>query len=356
MKKLTVLLLIFQLFAGCTCSEPNTTGMPSEPSIVLMTWNVHNLFDGEDNGFEYDEFKQSASWSVEKYLGRINSLSAAVSAIDPAPDIIIMQEIESLVILKDMAHSLSGGYSHSHFANNPGAALGLGILSRIPLGDSRVHSITINGETTPRPVLETRVDTENGAFVIFACHWKSKLGGDNATENVRRSSARVILRRMRELWEDEPELGVIVAGDLNENHDEFYKQGGKYLCALMPDDLFCSQMTGGIQKDFIVIAKNNPPSPVHFPEDSIVLYSPWMSDLEAQAQPGSYFYSYNWETIDHFLISGQFFNDTGWKYEKAFVANFPPFVNNSGIPFSYNVKTGMGLSDHLPLLIKLTCN
>lgn len=162
-----VIMLMFQLVSGCACSESRLVEEEAEPSLVLMTWNVNNLFDGKDNGFEYDEFKESASWSVEKYLGRVNSISAAIETIKPAPDIIILQEIESLVILADIAYSLSGGYSWSHFANNPGAALGIGILSRVPLGESTVHSITINGVTTPRPVLETRVDTDRGSFAIF---------------------------------------------------------------------------------------------------------------------------------------------------------------------------------------------
>ena len=354
------LFLLAAVLAGLAGCTGRGEGSVSEPSgITLMTWNVHNLFDGKDNGFEYDEFLQSAGWSAEKYSGRINSISAAIGKIEPKPDIIVFQEIESLKILEDLALSMARGYSWSHFANNPGAALGVGILSRFPLPEAKVHSINIGGETTPRPVLETRIQMEEGAFVIFACHWKSKLGGDKATENIRKASARVILRRIHELWENEPELGVIVTGDLNENHNEFYRQNAAMICALLPDDPYCAQLAGftgadsernsGLQKDFIVISGNKPPSPVHFPNEAVVLYSPWMLDLEN----GSYFYRNNWETIDHFLISGQFFDNVGWEYEKAFTANFDPFTGQEGAPFSYNKRTGSGLSDHLPLLITL---
>ena len=357
---LLILAAVFPVMTGCTFSETKPEGKPAEAgTLTLMTWNVHNLFDGKDNGFEYDEYLQSAGWSTEKYQGRVNAISSAIGRIKPRPDIIMLQEIESLKILEDLALSMSGGYSWSHFANNPGAALGLGILSRVPLADTRVHSITIGGETTPRPVLEARVQAEEGGFAVFVCHWKSKLGGDDVTENVRKASARVILRRIRELREKEPELGVIVAGDLNENYDEFFRQNSSYISALLPDDPYCAQLTGcrgqggredaGQQKDFIVISKNKPPLPVHFPKESVVLFSPWMRDLEN----GSYFYKHDWETIDHFLISGQFFNNTGWKYVKTAIADFQPFVNASGIPISYNARTGSGLSDHLPLLLTL---
>ena len=352
--------LVLPVLFGCMLSETKAEGMQAGAgTITLMTWNVHNLFDGVDNGFEYDEYLQSSGWSTEKYLGRINSVSAAIGKIEPLPDIIMLQEIESLKILEDIAGSLQGGYAWSHFASNPGAALGVGILSRIPLSQMRAHSITIGSDTTPRPVLEARVLADDGEFILFVCHWKSKLGGDDVTENVRKASARVILRRIRELLEKEPELGVIIAGDLNENHDEFFRQGGAMISALLPDDPDSVQLAGwvdgdggeapGRQKDFIVISRNKPPSPDHFPAEAVVLFSPWMRDLEN----GSYYYKNNWETIDHFLISGQFFNDAGWEYERAAVADYSPFTNANGTPVSYNAKTGNGLSDHLPLLLTL---
>jgi endonuclease/exonuclease/phosphatase family metal-dependent hydrolase len=338
--------------AGCTVSETKTEKQAAGPgALALMTWNVQNLFDGLDNGFEYDEFLNSAGWSTEKYKGRVTAISEAIGSVKPLPDIIMFQEIESLVILQDIAESVSGGYEYSHFAKNPGAALGLGILSRFPLAEPKTHSITIGSETTPRPVLEARIQAGK-EFIVFVCHWKSKLGGDDNTESTRRASARVILRRIRELWEEEPDLGIIVAGDLNENYNEFYRRNSAVICALLPDDPFCVQLTEGVQKDFIVLGKNKPPEPVHFSQETIVLFSAWTRDVEK----GSYYYKNDWETIDHFLVSGQFFNDTGWIFEKAVPADFPPFTNVYGIPVPYNIRTGAGLSDHLPLLLTLKMN
>ncbi|MDR0487238.1 MAG: endonuclease/exonuclease/phosphatase family protein, partial [Treponema sp.] len=292
-------------------------------------------------------------WTTEKYQGRVNTIASALGKVEPAPDIIIFQEVESLGILEAIASSLSGD-TWSHFAGNPGAALGLGIISRYPLLESKIHSITTNGQTAPRPVLETRVQAGEGKLVIFACHWKSKIGSDEVTENVRRASARVILRRIRELQKESPELGVIIAGDLNENYDEFFRQGSAAISALLPDDPYCAQLTGAgtdaeCQKDFIVISRNSPPEAVHFSKECIVLFSPWMRDIE----DGSYYYKHEWETIDHFLISGQFFTNSGWDYEKAAVANYPPFSGTDGMPIPYNMRTGAGLSDHLPLTLTL---
>jgi len=346
-----LLLIAVLIFCGCDSTAPEELKREAG-SITLMTWNINNLFDGSDDGNEYAEFLQSAGWSNEKYLGRINSLAAAVGKIDPLPDIIMFQEVESREVLDDLAQSIHKDFTWSHFAVNPGSAIGLGIISRMPLHDAKSHSISINGDTTPRPVLETRVQTKDGDFILFTCHWKSKIGGDDTTESTRRSSARVILRRIREIWESEPKTGVIVAGDLNENYDEFFRQSSGYICALLPDDPYCVMLTNAVlegQKDFLIVSGSRPPAPVHFPQETVVLFSPWLNEIEN----GSYSYKNNWETIDHFLVSRQFFDDEGWEYNGAFAASFEPFTNANGFPVSYNPRTGYGLSDHLPLLITL---
>jgi endonuclease/exonuclease/phosphatase family metal-dependent hydrolase len=345
--------LVVAVLALFGCTGKGEKYVEIQP-ITLMTWNVHNLFDGKDDGYEYPEFLLSAGWSQEKYMGRINTISAAISTIERLPDIIILQEIESLQILEDLALALPRGYLYSYFANNPGG-IGLGFLSRFPLLDAKAHSITVGGITAPRPVLEVRVQTGQGEFIVMACHWKSKLGGVEITEHNRRASARVILRRIREIWENEPEMGIIVAGDLNVNYDEFYRRGSDVICSLLPDDPSCVELAGADQKDFIVITGTQPPLPVYFPdtindEEVIVLYSPWMGE---ELQNGSYLFRGSWETIDHFLVSGQFFYNSGWEYAGSSIMNFEPFTNSDGVPVPYNPRTGFGLSDHLPLLLFL---
>ena len=343
---------VFLVLSGCVGSEAGKAS--GTGSLTIMTWNIHNLFDGKDDGGEYVEFRQSAGWSTEKYLGRINDISAAISQIEPRPDIVLFQEIESLKILEDLALAMPQGYLWAHFANNPGSPVGLGILSRFPLIEVQAHSININGDTIPRPVLETRVQTKEADFVIFSCHWKSKIGGVEATEKTRMAAARVVVRRIRELLENEIQTGIIVAGDLNLNHDEFYRRDSSVICSLLPDAPYAAQLAGAQQKDFIVISGNMPPEPVYFPQGTIVLYSPWMGDMDVGlSENGSYFFRNNWETIDHFLISRQFFDNFGWEYERTIVADFEPFTNSRGTPNSYNPRTGQGLSDHLPLLMTL---
>jgi len=378
------LLLVF--VAGCaSCDVPAPEDKTSEnsASLAIMTWNLQALFDGTDNGTEYDEYRESAGWTQEKYRGRLNIIASAIGGLERKPDIIALQELESAQVALDLAAALSKhGYGWTYFTNIPGMALGVGLLSRFPFAETRSHSVYINGEIAPRPMLEAKIITPNAktasenapdsSLLIFVCHWKSKLGGDDATESGRRASARIILRRLRELAETEPDLPVVIMGDLNENHDDFYRRGGKVISALIPDDPRAAEFSGlseidgdspqsvsviaEKQKDFIVLAKNKPPAARYFPSGVITLYSPWFADLRNvnDDSSGSYYYKNAWETIDHFLLSPRFFDGTGWKFENARILNFPPFTNAKGSPAAYNPRTGSGLSDHLPLLLLLS--
>jgi endonuclease/exonuclease/phosphatase family metal-dependent hydrolase len=294
--------LLLALVAGCAgCNIPGTeTKAPIErDSIAIMTWNVQTFFDGTDDGIEYDEFRESAGWTKEKYRGRLNIFAGVIGGMERKPDIIAMQEVESAVVVADLASALSAhGYGWTYFANIPGMALGVGILSRLPLVETRSHSVYVDGVLAPRPMLEAHVRSEadegSSVLALFVCHWKSKLGGDDATESTRRSSARIILRRISELMETDPDLPVIIMGDLNENYDEFYRRSGTVISALLPDDPRAAEFTSlpdfndtgtaGIfnewQKDFIILSKSKPPSARYFPDGALALYSPWAAELE----------------------------------------------------------------------------
>jgi endonuclease/exonuclease/phosphatase family metal-dependent hydrolase len=386
----TLLCAVLALVSGCAgCNSGVVEDKPPEKpaSLAIMTWNIQALFDGTDNGTEYDEYRDSAGWTQEKYKGRLNVIAAAIAGLERKPDIIALQEIESPMVAIDLAAELSAnGYGWTYFANIPGMALGVGLLSRFPFAEARSHSVYIDGEIAPRPMLEAKINTTGAAsgktasgssanpLLLFVCHWKSKLGGDDATEIARRASARIILRRLRELAETEPDLPVVIMGDLNENHDDFYRRGGKVISALMPDDPRAAEFSGlyGIdsgspqsaatitemQKDFLILAKNKPPAARYFPSGAITLYSPWFAELQngSDDSSGSYYYKNDWETIDHFLLSPQFFSGTGWDFENARILNIPPFTSAKGVPVAYNPRTGSGMSDHIPLLLLLKKN
>ncbi|MDR0684438.1 MAG: endonuclease/exonuclease/phosphatase family protein [Spirochaetaceae bacterium] len=372
------LLLVLPMAASCVGSCDVYTGIlvGSAPSdLSVATWNLQALFDGRDDGVEYDEYSGSNGWNNEKYLARLNTFSKAISSIGKnGPDIIALIEVENAAVLENLAdeYLADNAYRYSFFAGLPGYSLGLGLLSRYPLTRALSHSSNIRGEILPRPVAEVWLEPEGESMVVFICHWKSKLGGDEATEMLRREAARVILRRIKAIKAEFPDTPILILGDLNENYDEFERQDGELRCALMPDSPEAAKITGydgdsendeegsqngeedtvpepPLPQDFLVLSMEKPPSSSFFPGIDGVFYTPW----EAELEKGSYYYNGGWESIDHLLLSEAFFDSAGWEFKDASVVDTEPFVNSKGEPNTYNTRTGSGLSDHLPLLLTL---
>ncbi|MDR0561484.1 MAG: endonuclease/exonuclease/phosphatase family protein [Spirochaetaceae bacterium] len=340
-------------FAGCEVLEKSGNAAEKPPETLrIVTWNVQTLFDGDETGAEYDEYRSSAGWTDEKYKARLNTLALAVEKMtEPAPDILGLMEVENPRVLEDILQGplAKKGYGWSFFGINPGAPLGIGILSRFPFEETLLHSITLNGETAPRPMLEIRLLVKDSPLICMVCHWKSKREGEDATESLRKASARLIVRRLQELKQENPAIPVIVMGDLNENYDEFYRRESGITSALLPDVPEVAARIGDTQADFLILSGKKPPEPEFCASDGAILYSPWGEELEE----GSYYFRNAWETIDHFLLSGALFDRTGWDFHSCRVIKQEPFLKDDK-PYAYNPRTGNGFSDHLPLLLTLT--
>jgi endonuclease/exonuclease/phosphatase family metal-dependent hydrolase len=340
--------------SGCAVVSGNRGGGPVQEDSEIFTaavWNLQALFDGDEAGNEYNEYRASSGWSREKYEGRINAFGRAIARIGGSgPDITGLVEIENPQVLEDLARAAGRERAWTFFAGVPGMSLGVGAISRYPFEETRVHSITFPGGTPPRPILELRLNVRDRPLVFFVCHWKSKLEGDAATESLRRSSAKVIQRRLREIREEDPETPVIVMGDLNENYDEFYRFAGTAVSALLPDDPIAAELAAKENGawDFLVLSREKPPKSRFFPSIP-ALYSPWGNELAG----GSFFYKNDWETIDHFLLSEGLFDGKGWEFSGCQVLDQPPFAGASGRPAPYLPGKGLGLTDHLPLLLTL---
>lgn len=377
--KMTDALAAFGLLAVCTvfvscfdsCDVYPGFGKSGGRDISVVSWNVQAMFDGKDDGWEYEEYRDGSGWNVEKYEGRLNSIARAIQgAGEKTPDVIVLIEVENRGVMEALhrAGLDKAGYTTAYFASNEGYSLGIGVLSKLSLTKMAAHSINIDGKVIPRPVAEICFNVGGEEVALFACHWKSKLGGEAETESLRREAAKVILRRQREICEVNPDAAIVIVGDLNENYDEFYRRGGAAVTALMPDDPEASILAGYYveeaeddeaaeraplrppPQDFLILSEGKPPVSAFFATGDGVFYSPWGEELAN----GSYFYSGSWETIDHILLNTAFFDKKGVEFQKCYVIDSEPFVNSKGEPNKYNPRTGSGLSDHLPLLLTLT--
>ncbi len=324
----------------CRCSLPfpdNGSG-----SITILTYNVQNIFDAVDNGTEYYEYDPSnGSWNEALYNLRLLNLSEVIKAsVKGGPDVVALQEIENLHVAEDLIDRyLKGmGYEDVCVTAKPDSAVQVGIISRIPFDSVTIHDFFTDEYESGRPVLEVKIAVGSENLYLFNNHWKSRLGGAQETEEQRIMSAMVVEGRIGSILLADPGAKIVVAGDLNESHDEYIRNGGVYRTALCPG----ADSTGAGVSCLPVSGK--------IPPDTGTLYEPWFNETERE---GSYCYSGSWETVDHCLAGEGLFSGNGLKYLSFSVTALPFIVDGEGLPAAWDKEKGTGYSDHLPLLLTL---
>jgi endonuclease/exonuclease/phosphatase family metal-dependent hydrolase len=294
---------------------------------------VEALFDGHDDGIEYAEYRMSQGWSEEKYRSRLTAIAEAFQqAEEDAPDVAVFIELENEGVLELLAgeYLAKYGYLHGYFSKKDGQALGTGILSRFPVTKALCHSYYRNGAVIPRPVSEVWIDADGEELVILVCHWKSKLGKPEVSQALRDDAA-ILIRRISAGLRDGREaegkaaVPILLAGDFNQTADEFFEDG------------FPLPVTRDME-DFRQHREEGP-----------LFWTPWGTVLDG----GTYYYRENWESIDHFFLSGAFFDGRSWDYGGVKVLKGAPWTGSNGTPQSFNPQTGNGLSDHVPLRLTL---
>lgn len=380
-------LLFFSLFIGC---KSVLTG----DKIYLMSWNVQNLFDGVHNGGEYKEFDPAYNkWNESLFHDRLKNISEIILKTNPpfGPDIVVLMEVENANCLEQLNRFYlpQCGYAAPLVSKNP-QGVQTALLTRLPILSINSYRLT----TTPpmqstrlRDIMEVELKTPKGNCIIFINHWKSRLGGEDKTEFYRLQSATVLSHRLKELNDSffhQKEASkkqkrvppIIICGDFNESFDQFAKNGGKKITALLPFDEklsfeenrkklnelkgysdFYNQM--GIEPQPLFFAK--PPfqeteASSVFPQTdltqppSMLLYNLWEWEDEAQ---GSYFFRGKWETLDHFFVNEAFWQEGGLKLHSFEVIKEEKLLTKAGYPKKWITSLRQGYSDHLPLLLQL---
>lgn len=327
-----------------TSGRSASSGKNASKGIKLISWNVETFFDARTDGTEYDEFKGSnSSWSEAKYKDRLKRLADYMKKQNA--DIYCFMEIENEAVVMDISNQLQGSDAHgtrwnyAAFGKDPGSAIGCAVFSKIPLEKLTLHQIDYRvslpesafGSRTPgteleppamRPLLELRLnvggttrtpeDKASGTLALFVCHWKSKSGGEAESAVWRACQEALLAERMKKALEEG--AAVLACGDCNRGLAEFmwsYQKG-------------CVELRGF--------------------SGTVTAQSPWFASL----QPGSYVYHGEWNRLDHIFAAGgtsvlTFTADTG-----------NGLVTEEGFPFRYDVFTGTGWSDHLPLICTFT--
>lgn len=345
---LSVTLLVIITFLHCACTQCDPiTENNAQTEITLITYNTQTFFDAIEKGSEFKAFRGSKSrWTAEKYTTRLTRLQDTLFAAGEKlkgqkqrlPDIAVLQEIENESVVQDLSKRFSSSeyYPYALCPPRSNGAFTTVILSKYPIENFFIHELHTAYKADLRPLIEAVLnigsETNPQLLTVFAVHWKSKSRNGSASTAIRTMQEEQLAKKLQEHRVKNPHSPFIVCGDFNQPPEEF---------TLLHTFASCWNIE-------------------HYREKT-----------EEGAQPcGSYYFKGRWEKIDHIFYEtrADISISTGALDEDAeptahthmvikpalfFVLYEPPLIKD-GIPVRYDVLTGKGYSDHLPLCFRFT--
>ncbi len=367
-----ILFSIFAMLLSCqpsnTPSNSPTTSSKKEEiknpyipvtasnKISIMQFNVENLFDTtHDRGkndytflpYKVKQFKEHQEecrkitrekwrhqclfldWSKDNLHKKMQELANAILLQNEGkgPDILIMEEVENISVLEEFRKNYlqKGNYNPAILIEGRDArGIDPAIISRLPLADSpKVHYVQFSNipeknKKDTRPILEATFKLpDNELLTVFAVHFPAPYH----PTILRKESFNLLNNLLKSLPANRY---VIAAGDFNVTSAERAEK----------------KILKNTISDYWIVAH----------------------DQKKMNEPGSAYYKpkKSWSFLDMILFNKFFLNSAAkWQVDLTTlkVANDYPGQNKLDeglkVPNGYNIKNGVGVSDHWPLYIEL---
>ncbi|HWR01671.1 MAG TPA: endonuclease/exonuclease/phosphatase family protein [Chlorobaculum sp.] len=327
-----LLLLSLSRVAACETRE--------RPSLLLMWWNVENLFDTRnDPNTDDDEFTPDGQlhWTEKKLLLKRMRIARVFRAIrsDHAcrkyPDIVAFAESENRRVFEGTLAAIDHARYLTDYHESPdprGIDIGLAWNPEtVRFTGSKPYSVPLAGRKT-RFIVAAGFTVSGHPFSVVLNHWPSRSFDQAWTEPKRIEAARVARHIVDSLRTRNPKARIVVMGDFN---DEPASRSVKTVL--------------GSSFDRVQVLSNG----------RLFLYNCW-NELPTI---GSYAYKEHWERIDQILVSAGFLERNGLSFDKRAFRCFsiPDMLEHSGRKLYPTYEKGKyrgGYSDHLPLLLKVS--
>lgn len=308
-----------------------------------MSYNVELLFDDNDDGDEYSPYTLQEGWSTDLYHQRLRKLSQVIVQNNSKEvDILILQEVEHEGVVRDLIdrHIGKRGLTHYAVSDNPSSPIEVGIISRYPILEARIHSISHY-----RHIVEAIIDINGERISLFALHLPSNRIGKEESEVQRIECVRALQAIIEQYRGTYWDLPYIIAGDFNESSDSFDRNMNSYQTALIESTHIDSAHYHELGS--LLVTGNVPKESSWY---SFYLDDKEMMNMSVQ---GSYYYDGVWEGFDQILLSKEFFDNRGLEFVSSHIIAHPYLLTNKGIPYRYGRSNNKGYSDHLPTLVVL---
>ncbi len=211
---------------------PVRTRHPNE--FTVGTLNLFRLFDDVDDAPDGD--RNDTVVSTEEYQRRLTKFSAYIRTVLDAPDILAVQEVESLSVLQTLASRINSDdasitYTAYLEEGNDIGTIDVGFLVRdsiavddvIQLGKDEI--LTFDGSLLndrPPLLLEGRnvADGSDFPIAVISVHNRSLSGIDSSSDGPRvrqkrLEQAQFLAGEVQALQDADPHINLVVTGDFN---------------------------------------------------------------------------------------------------------------------------------------------
>ncbi len=330
------------LLAGAAVTAQTQKPAQARPQVYgVAFYNQENLFDTINNNGKCDlEFspKGNRKWDGHKYWNKIHNMAYAISQLTTkstpdGPAIIGVSEVENRTVLEDLVkdESLRGLNLQIIHHDSPDLR---GIDVSVLYNPKLFRPINVTNHTLfidSLPNFRTRdqmcvVGLLGPARVaVIVNHWPSRRGGTSGSAPLRDAAAMLTRHIADSLHRIDPNMGVIIMGDLNDD----------------PYDRSCAKTLGAVKK-MEDAAKGG-------------YFNPFWKKLDDGI--GSYIYRSGWNLFDQIIVSYEltaqgenpleYFNAKVWNDKDFLLQQNGQYVGYPLRTYSSGVWTN-GYSDHLP--------
>ncbi len=315
--------------------------------VTIASYNVDNLFDLEESGYEYDEYTPNSfsEWNQKNYKIKLQNIAKVIKDINA--DIIALEEVESLQALKDLRFTLQREglyYQYYAIADKKNTTVTVAFLSKLPFVYAKEVSVTAS--LKHRNILEAKFSINNKDLYLFINHWKAKTG----PESERIVSAKALINRVEALGYDK---NIVLVGDFNSDYEEYIKFERKR-------KLNDTNGKTGINHILGSLHQKEKASNTKYEKESF--YNLWYDVKEEERY--SYIYKKEKETLDNILISQSLLHKKEIFYKNQSMHSFKaPYlfkgkkINEWKTSRQKPIKhEGEGYSDHLPVIAEFIIN
>ena len=312
---------------------------------LIAFYNLENFFDTLNDSMVLDEeFLPTGSrhYNTEIYTQKLNNMISVLNSLGweqekRHPVIIGLAEFENQHILIDIIQKLNqqgSRYKYAHLNSHDARGIDVGIIYDSHHFKPYEYYLLKHLDSPVKFYLNREIFYINGKldseFIhLFVCHFPSRRGGANVSNNSRKLAATIVWQKCLKIWKKEKYANIIVMGDMNDN----------------PNDLSMVKGLHSVGEYHKVELQS--------------LFNPF-SEIFKQGK-GTLAHNDEWALFDQILVSGNFMNQkkSGWHWIKANIFKDDFMIEKYGRYKGYpkrtwnNIFFQNGFSDHFPTYIKL---